>query len=249
MDRAGFARAILELGRAAAEGEPVVHQSLELLDRHVGADALVFSVMDVRGGGRAAGALRHMEPLTRHERDEWIRLIPTHPYAQWHLTAPMGTSRATDIIEITALERLELYQTLLRPRGHRFQAGLLFDRVGAEVTLLSLWRGARDFTDSEIETLEVARGILMAGFETQAARLRARAWAGPDLDATPLTPRQAEVAALVAQGLTNDQIALRLDIRPRTVRKHLEGIFMATGCRSRTAVALWWHDEGGRRAT
>jgi DNA-binding CsgD family transcriptional regulator len=249
MDRAGFVKAILELGRAAAEGELVVHPSLELLDRHVGADALVFSVMDVRGGGRASGALRHMDPLTSQEREEWVRLIPTHPYAQWHLTAPLGTSRATDIIEIKAFERLELYQTLLRPRGQRYQAGLLFDRRGTDVTLLSLWRDARDFTDAEIEALEVARGILMAGFETHAARLRARAWAGPDLDTTRLTPRQAEVAALVARGLTNDQIALRLDIRPRTVRKHLEGIFAATGCRSRTAVALWWHHDGGRRAT
>lgn len=248
MDRVGYARAVLELGRAAADGELVVGPTLEVLDHHVGADALVFSVIDVRGGGNVAGARRNMDPLTPGERREWIRLIPTHPYSQWHLTSPMGTSRATDIVDIAAFERLEIYQTLLRHRGQRFQAGLLFDRRGGDVTLLSLWREDRDFTDSEIETLELARGVLTAGFEQHAARVRARAWAGPELDSTPLTPRQAEVAALVARGLTNDQVALRLDIKPRTVRKHLEDIFAATGCRSRTAVALWWR-EGGRRAT
>lgn len=248
MDRVGYARAVLELGRAAADGELVVAQTLEVLDRHVGADALVFSLMDVRGGGTAAGTRRNMDPLTPQELQDWIRLIPTHPYSQWHLTSPMGTSRATDVIDIKALERMEIYQTLLHPRGQRFQAGLLFDRRGADITLVSLWRGHRDFTDAEIETLEVARSVLSAGFEQHAARERARAWAGPHLDVTLLTRRQAEVAALVARGLTNEQIALRLDIRPRTVRKHLEDVFAATGSRSRTGVARWWL-EGGRRAT
>jgi DNA-binding CsgD family transcriptional regulator len=240
---------MLELGRAAADGDAFVVEALEVLDRHVGADGLVFSRVHVQGGtGQPMSVLRHMEPFSAAEVAEWHRLLPTHPYSQWHLTAPPGTSRVTDVVDLRELERTEIYQTLMRPRGQRFQAGLLFDARGATVTLLSLWRATHDFSDGEIESLEVARTVLVAGLEQYAARQRARRWAGLRGDASPLTPRQSQVAALVARGLTNEQIAHRLDISPRTVRKHVEDIFAATGCRSRTGVALWWH-EGGRKAT
>lgn len=250
MDRVGYVRAVLELGRAAAEGDEFVADALEVLDRHVGADGLVFSRVHVQGGdGRPHSVLRHMDPFSPAEVAEWHRLLPSHPYSQWHLTAPPGTSRVTDVVDLREFEHSEIYRTLMRPRGQRFQAGLLFDQQGGNVTLLSLWRATRDFTDAEIETLEVARGVLVAGLEEYAARERARRWAGLDSSVrTLLTPRQAQVAALVARGLTNEQIARRLDITPRTVRKHLEDIFAATGLRSRTGVALWWH-EGGRKAT
>lgn len=249
VDRVAYARAVLELGRAAAEGIDVVAEALEVLDRHVGADSLVFSRIDVRGGGsRAASVLRHMAPFGQAEVAEWKRLIPSHPYSQWHLTAPLGTSRVTDVVDLRDFERTEIYQTLMLPRGQRFQAGLLFDQTDGAVTLLSLWRAEVDFTDGEIETLEVARSVLVSGLQQSAARERTARWAGPTIDASPLTPRQSQVAALVAHGMTNEQIARKLDITTRTVRKHLEDVFVATGCRSRTGVALWWH-ESGRRAT
>jgi DNA-binding CsgD family transcriptional regulator len=249
MDRVGYTRAVLELGRAAAEGDTFVAEALEVLDRHVGADGLVFSRVHVqRGTGSPTSVLRHMEPFSAAEVAEWHRLLPSHPYSQWHLTAPLGTSRVTDVVDLRTLERTEIYRTLMAPRGQRFQAGLLFGQDDGNVTLLSLWRATRDFNDHEIETLEVARSVLVAGLEQYAARERARLWASPSLLWSPLTRRQAQVAALVARGLTNEQIAHQLDIAPRTVRKHLEDVFAATGCRNRTAVALWWH-EGGRRAT
>lgn len=247
MDKVAYARAVLELGRAASDGIDVVAETLEVLDHHVGADGLVYSRIDVRGGdGRPTSVLRHMEPFSREEVAEWHRLIPSHPYSQWHLTATLGTSRVTDVVDLRAFERTEIYQNLMHPRGQRYQAGLLIHRRGGDVTLLSLWRAHADFTDGEIETLELARGVLVAGLHQYLARERVRRWAGPDLDASPLTPRQSQVAALVAQGLTNEQIGRKLDISPRTVRKHLEDIFAATGCRSRTGVALWWHEGGGR---
>ena len=58
-----------------------------------------------------------------------------------------------------------------------------------------------------------------------------------------LTPRQRQVCALVARGLTNSQVASRTGVTERTVRKHLEDVFERTGCTSRTAVALWWRDR------
>jgi DNA-binding CsgD family transcriptional regulator len=55
-----------------------------------------------------------------------------------------------------------------------------------------------------------------------------------------LTPRQLQVAALVADGLTNRQIAGRLGIEERSAEGHVERIRPRLGVRSRAQIATWW---------
>jgi len=57
---------------------------------------------------------------------------------------------------------------------------------------------------------------------------------------TSLTPRQTEVAALVADGLTNRELAERLGISERSAESHLERIRLRLGFRSRSQVAAWY---------
>ncbi len=52
-----------------------------------------------------------------------------------------------------------------------------------------------------------------------------------------LTRREAETGRLVAEGLTNREIAARLGISPATVKTHLERLLAKTGARSRGAAA------------
>ena len=54
-----------------------------------------------------------------------------------------------------------------------------------------------------------------------------------------LTGRQREVAGLVAQGLTDREIAARLVISPRTAESHVEQILARLGFRSRSEIAAW----------
>jgi DNA-binding CsgD family transcriptional regulator/tetratricopeptide (TPR) repeat protein len=54
-----------------------------------------------------------------------------------------------------------------------------------------------------------------------------------------LTPREREVAALVARGLTNLQVAAELTISERTVEGHVERILGKLGFRSRAQIAAW----------
>lgn len=54
-----------------------------------------------------------------------------------------------------------------------------------------------------------------------------------------LTTREREIAALVAQGLTNREIAERLVISERTVEGHVEQTLNKLGFRSRTQIAAW----------
>ncbi|MCL2535397.1 MAG: LuxR C-terminal-related transcriptional regulator [Nocardiaceae bacterium] len=53
-----------------------------------------------------------------------------------------------------------------------------------------------------------------------------------------LTERQWEVAQLVADGLSNAAIARRLTLTEDTVKKYVSRILAATGCTSRTQLAL-----------
>lgn len=53
-----------------------------------------------------------------------------------------------------------------------------------------------------------------------------------------LTPREADVAALLATGCGSREAARALHIRIGTVRTHLKSLFEKTGARSQTALAL-----------
>ena len=54
-----------------------------------------------------------------------------------------------------------------------------------------------------------------------------------------LTGRELEVAGLVAEGLTNQAIARRLSVAPRTAEAHVENIRRKLGVRSRAQIAAW----------
>ena len=51
-----------------------------------------------------------------------------------------------------------------------------------------------------------------------------------------LTPREVEVLGLVAEGLTNPQVAQRLFLSPRTVQRHLNSVYRKLGVSSRSAA-------------
>lgn len=111
-----------------------------------------------------------------------------------------------------------------------------------EFIFTALRAGARGYLlkDASAAELVAAIGAVHAG-QTQlspavAARLVAGVGGGgPE----PLTPRELEVLQLVGQGQSNDQIALRLGIAPRTVKVHVQNILGKLGAANRTeAVAI-----------
>jgi predicted ATPase/DNA-binding CsgD family transcriptional regulator len=101
-----------------------------------------------------------------------------------------------------------------------------------------------------------ARYRLPAIVREHGATLRAGA-AGADPDDPAfaghwqlLTPREREVAALVAKGLTNREIAACLVVSKRTVDAHLEHILAKLGYSSRVQVAaLASHEQAARADT
>ncbi|MBV8951326.1 MAG: LuxR family transcriptional regulator, partial [Actinobacteria bacterium] len=97
------------------------------------------------------------------------------------------------------------------------------------------------------EQLRIAHGLFgdfgMEGFAERArVELRAtgeHARSRSVESRNQLTPQEAQVAQLVAQGATNNDIAVQLFITPRTVEYHLHKVFRKVGVKSRTQLARY----------
>jgi DNA-binding NarL/FixJ family response regulator len=59
-----------------------------------------------------------------------------------------------------------------------------------------------------------------------------------------LSEREQEVLSLVAAGLANKAIALRLGIAEKTVKAHLTSVYRTIGVYDRVQAALWARDRG-----
>lgn len=103
------------------------------------------------------------------------------------------------------------------------------------------WRGAH---------AAIGGGAIVDGRSVHAGAARAGpSSAGLACEATPLealTPREREVAALVAAGHSNKSIARLLDASPWTVKNHLRAVFRKTGVGNRTALCALTHAAGWR---
>lgn len=124
-----------------------------------------------------------------------------------------------------------------------YQRQLTLERLGR--CLLAAGR-----TEEATKTLvDVQQGLSDLGARWDADRVAlllrqlgvdvARVWRGGRRGyGDELSPRELEVARLVAQGMTNRQIADALFLSPRTVDRHLSAVMRKLDVRTRTAVAL-----------
>lgn len=60
----------------------------------------------------------------------------------------------------------------------------------------------------------------------------------------PLPARELDIARLVAEGLTNREVADRLGIKPKTVGSHLDNMYARLGISSRAALTRWVVERG-----
>jgi predicted ATPase/DNA-binding CsgD family transcriptional regulator len=91
--------------------------------------------------------------------------------------------------------------------------------------------------DAFAAAYRAGRGLMPEDMLTALRRAGADLVSGLDERPAGLTYRELEVLDLVADGLSNGEIALRLVVSPRTVHAHLRSIFGKLGVTTRTAAA------------
>ncbi|MFD9726574.1 ATP-binding protein, partial [Streptomyces sp. NPDC059072] len=231
--RTSLARAQHELGRTRA--------AAELLDQ---AQSALRRVGDVRGlaealrgraaleadGGEHEEAFRSLreglqlaEECAEHTRLPW--LVEDFALAALRIT-PEQRPRVVRLL--TASEALRARIGATAPAARRASLAEVSDGLRARLG----WTG---FTRARTEGLALGpAGALREALSSPApARTRTAEEAGPQ----PLTPRQVQVAMLVAEGMTNRQIAERLGLSEWTVVNHVRQIMRRLGCSSRIQVA------------
>jgi DNA-binding CsgD family transcriptional regulator len=116
-----------------------------------------------------------------------------------------------------------------RMLGARHEVMVSLASTGGISHRFLLWRhDGPDFSDHDVLLLRLIRPHLV---QLRDAMLQQRS------GRPALTARQNEVLQMVAAGLTNGQIARRLQISSATVGKHLENIYAALDVTNRTAAA------------
>jgi len=136
-------------------------------------------------------------------------------------------------------------------------SGLLFlvDSYDLDQILPLLQAGATGCISRDEPVAELARAIIAVGrgeialppsiaARALASLARGKSATGDLIEL--LSEREVEVLQLLAQGMTNKDIAQTLILSVRTVEAHLRNIFGKLGVRSRTEAALWATKHGYR---
>lgn len=197
--------------------EPAVREHiLGLVDQHWG---FASEVLTEIFAPEADAGFRAM--FSRYQRDS-----ASAAWAHHLLAACYAIDVAGDLARITAptsvIHRQEDRAVPLA-EGERLAAGI----EGATLTVLPGRTHIPFAGDAQSIVSAMRRGLGLPVLAREVAR-------------PVLTPRQLEVAALVAQGWSNRQIAEALVITERSAESHVERIRARLGFRSRAQVAAWY---------
>jgi DNA-binding CsgD family transcriptional regulator len=165
--------------------------------------------------------------------------LPEHPLlAHVQATGDGRARRISDFLSDRQFRSLGLYRDFYRQCGVDYQAAISVPAPGGGLIGVALNRQGHDFSADDLEVLDVLR--IHVG---QAAAFALLAQPGPAASPDPavsplLTPRQASILRLVADGQSDRGIARTLGISTRTVQAHLQHTYRALDVTSRTeAVA------------
>lgn len=218
---------------ATSHAQPFEHPTLESLIRMIPADWAGY--FEYSNGGPVCGfgnTFFVQEPVAPCALDFLSGETMRQAIATWPLRdIPAGLGhlalKLSDFLTGSRLRRNQWYCEVMRVEPLEHEMKVWLPAPAGTMRGFFFVRGpGRDFDERDRSILNLLRPHLGVIRERWERRHR------PQL----LTRREAEVIELVAQGLTNGEIAARLVISRTTVRTHLENIFEKLGVQTRTAA-------------
>jgi DNA-binding NarL/FixJ family response regulator len=137
----------------------------------------------------------------------------------------------------------------LREQGSPTHVVVLTTYADDRSVVEALRAGARGFLTKDAGAEEIARAIAAvvrgeAAIDPAVQHHLVNAVAGGTELPDGLTPREAEVLGLVAQGFSNSEIAAQLVVSEATVKSHINHLFTKTGVRDRAQAVAYAFRHG-----
>ncbi len=178
----------------------------------------------------------------------------------------MPFSDRVDVVELDTRMPVQskvdvmLYDSFGQTQGHLVDVTTLLNEHASRLVIFS-WNVDEDLVDQALEAgasgylskaltaeeLVTALEQVCAGDVVRPGAAREQEplgrWPGDDLG---LSAREAEVLALICQGLSNDDISERAFIGVNTIKTHIRSLYRKIGVASRTQAVLWGLDHGFR---
>ncbi len=123
------------------------------------------------------------------------------------------------------------------------QSGAPFETARVRLDLATALAATGQAAAAERETRRALETFQALGAERDARRAQDRL-AKPGKGKGKLTGRQIEILRLVAQGLSNPEIAARLKLSDHTVKRHVANLLTKLGLPTRAAAAVYAAQEG-----
>ena len=175
--------------------------------------------------------------MTDEELLSYYRTYEPGDYTTWifSVNEPVVYRDSTFVTD-EMRQRSELYREWMIPMDAHYSMGSTQVGNGMIYGSITLFRNraSGDFTEEEEECLAVVNRHLSARLATEFPGGLHRDETGkPVVGRESLTKREQEIAALIAEGLGNQQIGLRLFISENTVKKHVKSIYHKLGVSNR----------------
>ena len=154
-----------------------------------------------------------------------------------------------------------LYDSFAQPESDHEEIGVLVANPRARRVVVYTWnfhpelvesarqRGAQGYLSKTLPARELVAALeAVHSGQVIVSDAAARARSAPGLDwpgrGEGLSEREAEILALITQGMSNADVARLTYLSPNTVKSYIRTIYRKVGVSSRTQAVLWGVDHG-----